>query len=51
MVAVGQLKTPLHSLWIFLSFLVIAFAAEALLQRYRGRRIRAQEHWDAPASR
>ena len=41
------LKTAPGSLWIFLSFLVIAFASEGLLQRYRGRRILAREHWEA----
>ena len=39
-------QTSPGSFSIFLSFLVIAFAAEGLLQRYHGRRILAQEHWD-----
>jgi hypothetical protein len=32
---------------IFLSFVVIAFVAEGLLQRYPGRRILDREHWGA----
>jgi amino acid transporter len=36
-----------HSFSIFLSFLVIAFVSEGLLQRYHGRRILAREHWGA----
>jgi amino acid transporter len=39
-------QTSPGSFSIFLSFLVIAFVAEGLLQRYRGRRILAQEHWE-----
>jgi amino acid transporter len=36
------LSTSPHSLLIFLSFLIIAFVAEILLQRIRGRRIQVQ---------
>jgi hypothetical protein len=36
-------KTSPGSLWIFLSFLVIAFVAEGLLQRFHGRKILAQK--------
>lgn len=35
------------SLAIFFSFLVAAFVAEGLLQRFRRRRIRSQKHWGA----
>jgi amino acid transporter len=41
------LQTSPGSFSIFLSFLVIAFASEGLLQRYHGRRILAREHWEA----
>jgi amino acid transporter len=41
------LQTSPSSFSIFLSFLVIAFASEGLLQRYHGRRILAREHWEA----
>ena len=44
------LKTSPGSLAIFLSFLVISFVAEGLLQRYLGRRILSQKHWDAPSN-
>ena len=40
-------QTSPGSFAIFLSFLVIAFVAEGLLQRYHGRRILAQEHWES----
>jgi amino acid transporter len=43
------LKTSPDSLWIFLSFLVIAFVAEGLLQRFHGRRILAQKDWHVPS--
>ena len=33
------------SLGIFFSFLVIAFVAEIVLQRVKGRRIRAEQDW------
>jgi amino acid transporter len=42
------LKTSPGSLWIFLSFLMIAFVAEGLLQRFRGRRILAQTNPGIP---
>ena len=42
------LRNSPGSLGIFFSFLVAAFVAEGLLQRFQGRRIRRQEHWDAP---
>jgi len=38
-------KTSPGSLWIFLSFLIIAFVAEGLLQRFHGRKILAQKDW------
>jgi amino acid transporter len=41
------LQASPDSFSIFLSFLVIAFVAEGLLQRYHGRRILAREHWEA----
>ncbi len=41
------LQTSPGSFSIFLSFLAIAFVSEGLLQRYHGRRILAQEHWEA----
>ena len=41
------LQTSPDSFSIFLSFLAIAFVSEGLLQRYHGRRILAQEHWEA----
>ena len=41
------LRTSPGSFSIFLSFLVIAFVSEGLLQRYHGRRILAREHWEA----
>jgi amino acid transporter len=42
------LQTSPGSFTIFLSFLVIAFVSEGLLQRYHGRRILPREHWEAP---
>jgi len=42
------LQTSPGSFSIFLSFLVIAFAAEGLLQRYHGRRILSRSHTQAP---
>jgi len=44
---VYTLKHAPHSLSIFATFLVLAFVAEGLLQRYHGRRILPREHWDA----
>ena len=44
------LKTSPGSLWIFLSFLIIAFVAEALLQRFHGRKILAQKDWHLPSA-
>ena len=41
------LQTSPDSFSIFLSFVVIAFVSEGLLQRYHGRRILAQEHWES----
>ena len=41
-------ETSPGSLVIFLSFLIISFVAEGLLQRYLGRRIVSQEHEDSP---
>jgi amino acid transporter len=41
------LQTSPDSFSIFLSFLVISFVSEGLLQRYHGRRILAQEHWES----
>ena len=41
------LQTSPGSFSIFLSFLVIAFVSEGLLQRYHGRRILAREDWEA----
>jgi amino acid transporter len=43
------LKTSPHALSIFLSFVVISFVSEGLLQRYHGRRIRARNDQDARA--
>ena len=39
-------RTSPGSFSIFLSFLVIAFVAEGLLQRYHGRRILSREQWE-----
>jgi len=44
---VYTLRHAPHSLSIFATFLVLAFVAEGLLQRYHGRRILPREHWDA----
>jgi len=44
------LKTSPHAFLIFLSFLVISFVTEGLLQRYHGRRIRARNDQDARAA-
>ncbi|WP_291992158.1 APC family permease [Candidatus Accumulibacter sp. ACC003] len=44
--AFDTFQTSPGSFAIFLSFLVIAFVAEGLLQRYHGRKILAQEHWE-----
>ena len=41
------LQTSPDSFSIFLSFLVIAFVSEGLLQRYHGRRIMARKDWEA----
>ena len=41
------LKTSPGSLSIFLSFLILAFVSESLLQRYHGRRILVQKDWGA----
>ena len=41
------LQTSPRSFSIFLSFLVIAFVSEGLLQRYHGRRILARKDWEA----
>jgi amino acid transporter len=41
-------ETSPGSLVIFLSFLIISFVAEGLLQRYLGRRIVSQKHEDSP---
>ena len=43
----SSFRRGLRFLVIFLSFLVIAFVSEGLLQRYHGRRILAREHWEA----
>jgi len=43
------LRTSPGSLVVFLSFLVISFVAEGLLQRYMGRRIISQDHRDTPS--
>jgi hypothetical protein len=40
------LRTSPSSLWIFFSFLVSAFIAEGLLQRFQGRRILAEGKQD-----
>lgn len=42
------LKTSPSSLSLFFSFLIIAFVSEALLQRYRRRRILAKKDWKIP---
>ena len=39
------------SFGVFLSFLIIAFVSEGLLQRYHGRRIMAQKDWGAQPSK
>ena len=41
------LQTSPGSFSIFLSFLVVAFVSEGLLQRYHGRRILEREHWES----
>jgi len=45
------LRTSPGSLWIFFFFLVSAFVAEGLLQRFQGRRILAEggERDESPA--
>jgi amino acid transporter len=45
--SVYPLQTSPASFSIFLSFLVIAFVSDGLLQRYHGRRIRARKDWEA----
>jgi amino acid transporter len=45
------LRTAPGSFGVFLSFLIIAFVSEGLLQRYHGRRIMAQKDWGAQPSK
>jgi hypothetical protein len=49
-VSILLLRTSPSSLWIFFFFLVSAFVAEGLLQRFQGRRILAEgEQDESPA--
>ena len=45
---VYTLREAPGSLWIFFFFLVSAFVAEGLLQRFKGRRILATKDWESP---